>query len=147
MIYEVTVKYLNDEAKPVKESILICEAVNFAEAEAIALSEYSGYDSIDVVAVKRSAIQEVRKLGVYLDVEIYEVTTLFTTIDEVTAKEKKTAFKEKKTAFKYAVVGDSIYRAQDYVKKNILEHNEELVSIKLTKFISIYDAVSKQKIK
>ena len=76
----------------------------------------------------------------YLDVEIYEVTTLFTTIDEVTAKEKK-------TAFKYAVVGDSIYWAQDYVKKNILEHNEELVSIKLTKFISIYDAVSKQKIK
>ena len=140
MIYEVTVKYLNEEAKPVKESILVCEAVNFAEAEAIALSEYSGYNNIDVVAVKRSAIQEVRKLGVYLDVEIYEVTTLFTTIDEVTAKEKK-------TAFKYAVVGDSIYRAQDYVKKNILEHNEELVSIKLTKFISIYDAVSKQKIK
>ena len=30
MIYEVTVKYLNEEAKPVKESILICEAVNFA---------------------------------------------------------------------------------------------------------------------
>lgn len=140
MIHEVTVKYLNEEAKPVKESIIICEAVNFAEAEAIALSEYSGYNSIDVVAVKRSAIQEVRKLGeVDLDVEIYEVTTLFTTIDEVTAKEKK-------TAFKYAVVGDSIYQAQDYVKKNLI-NNEELVSIKLTKFMSIYDAVSKQKIK
>lgn len=139
MIHEVTVKYLGEEAKPVKESILICEPVNFAEAEEIAFKEFEGLENLDVIAVKRSAIQEVRKVDdASLDESIYEVTTLFTTIDEVSAKEKK-------TAFKYAVVSDTIDHAQDYVR-GFLMHNEELVSIKLTKFVSIFDAVSKHKI-
>lgn len=139
MIYEVTVKYLGEEAKPVKESFLICEPVNFAEAEAFAYNEYKGLEDLDVIAVKRSAIQEVRKIDASLLGEnIYEVITLFTIIDEVTAKEKK-------VALRMAVVSDTIAHAQDYVRGS-LSHNEELVSIKLTKFVSIFDAVSKQKI-
>ena len=113
--YEVKIQYQkmqeDGKEKKVTEQYVV-EALSFAEAEARIIEEMSAYiaDSIDVVAEKIAPYNEIFLSDKSDDDKWFISKVAFITIDERTAKEKK-------TSQRFLVQADTSQTALEYTKK------------------------------
>ena len=134
MYYQVRLKYPDITDKSVTEDI-ICEALSFAEAEAItqkAMQNIQNADFLDITHIKRLP----RLMEVYNDHEgefIYKVVVYRMYIDEQSHKEKK-------IKYDWILWADSVdhanRKANEYLKQGYDDiHLDSVSTTKLTQII------------
>lgn len=131
MIYEATITYVtvdkNGNDKQDKSMYVIEGCEVFAEVENMLYERFSGENSLDVVAIKRSKIKEIANTRKYEDEKVYlsEVEDVYT---DDNGEEKSLRYK----ILFYAKDFDS---AKVFITEFIKQgFNMTLVGLKLTKF-------------
>ena len=134
MIYESTVQFVtsdekgNDKTK--KESVILEECETFTEVEAKMYETYDGHTDLDVIAIKRSRINEIaNKRSDDSDyIFIAEVCDTFT--DD--------KGDEKETSYKVAFFAPSIDKAKTFIDEYMKQgYDMKLKSITETKFVDV----------
>lgn len=134
MIYEGQVQYLstNEEGKETnkKESLIINEAISFADAEKQLYEAFEGFTNLDVIALKRSKIKEVANGRQYDDDKVFVGTLVDTFLNEDGSE----------TELKYSVAffSKNMDTAHAYINEYVKQgYDMSVVSLKLTKFIDV----------
>lgn len=138
MIYEGTITYIardkNGNDKQVKESYIIDNVETFAEVEEMLYQEFEDLTDIDVVAIKRSNINEIIKPKTTEgeNVWIADIVQMFTDENGV----------EKEMRYKFAFFSMYPDTAFQYVREYLKQGytDMELVGLKRTRFEDIFVA-------
>ena len=136
MIYEGTIQYItmdkNGNDKQVKESYIVDNVETFAQVEELLYREFQDLTDIDVVAIKRSNINEIIKPKTTdgESVWIADIVQMF--VDENGV--------EKEMRYKFAFFSMFPDTAFQYVKEYLKQGytDMELVGLKKTRFQDIY---------
>ncbi len=137
--YLTTVRYAQTQpdgmSKTITEQYFVWDADNFADAENITCNKVAGDgDNIDVTAIKRTNITEVIKRAddSYSDDKWYKAKLTFTTLNEVTGKERK-------VTVNYLVIAQDISIARnrivDFMRGSISDY--EISTLDETKIVSV----------
>lgn len=136
MTYEATITYLtrdkNGNDKQMKTSYIIDEVETFAQVEELLYDKFQGLTDIDVVAIKRSNINEIIKPKTTdgESVWIADIVQNFTDENDV----------EKEMRYKFAFFSMYPDTAFQYVKEYLKQGYDdmELVGLKKTRFQDIF---------
>lgn len=137
MIYEGTISYVtideNGNDKTKKESYIIDNVDTFAEVEELLLNEFQAETNIDVVAIKRSKINEIIKSNANAENEVVWVADLSQMFVDENGVEKE-------LRYKFAFFSQNTDTAFQFVKEYLKQGytDMELVGLKKTKFVDIY---------
>lgn len=135
MTYEATITYITRDKKgndkQVKENYIIDEVETFAQVEELLYDKFQGLTDIDVVAIKRSNINEIIKPKTTNgeSVWIADIVQIFTDENDV----------EKEMRYKFAFFSMYPNTAFQYVKEYLKQGYDdmELVGLKKTRFQDI----------
>ena len=136
MIYEATITYItrdnNGNDKQAKESFIIDNAETFAQVEELLYQEFQNLTDIDVIAIKRSNINEIINMCSNADEKIWLADIVQMFVDENGV--------EKEMRYKFAFFSLNTDTAFQYVKEYLKQGytDMELVGLKKTRFQDIY---------
>lgn len=129
MIHEAQVQFTQDE-KTVKENVLTEGFDLFAEVEAKLIEEYSGYEDVDVTAIKRSKIKEIANARTADDDVIFTATLVDVFLNDDGS--------EKEIKYDIAFFSKNMDTAHAYIKEYVSQgYNLSIKGIKETKFIEV----------
>lgn len=136
MIYEATITYItrdkNGYDKQAKDIFIVDNAETFAQVEELMYREFQNLTDIDVIAIKRSNINEIIKRCSNVDEKIWLADIVQMFVDENGA--------EKETRYKFAFFSLNTDTAFQYVKEYLKQGytDMELVGLKKTRIKDIY---------
>ena len=136
MIYEATITYItrdnNGNDKQEKESFIIDNVETFAQVEELLYQEFQNLTDIDVIAIKRSNINEIINMCSNADEKIWLADIVQMFVDENGV--------EKEMRYKFAFFSLNTDTAFQYVKEYLKQGytDMELVGLKKTRFQDIY---------
>lgn len=136
MIYEATITYItrdnNGNDKQAKESFIIDNVETFAQVEELLYQEFQNLTDIDVIAIKRSNINEIIKRCSNADEKIWLANIVQMFVDENGV--------EKEMRYKFAFFSLNTDTAFQYVKEYLKQGytDMELVGLKKTRFQDIF---------
>lgn len=136
MIYEATITYItrdnNGNDKQVKESYIFDNVETFAQVEEMLYREFQDLTDIDVIAIKRSNINETIKPKTTEGESVWmaDIVQMFTDDNGV----------EKEMRYKFAFFSLNTDTAFQYVKEYLKQGytDMELVGLKKTRFQDIF---------
>ena len=132
MIHEAQVQFTQDE-KTVKENVLTEGFDLFAEVEAKLIEEYSGYEDVDVTAIKRSKIKEIANARTERTADDDLIFTA--TLVDVFLNDDGS---EKETKYDIAFFSKNMDTAHAYIKEYVSQgYNLAIKGIKETKFVDV----------
>lgn len=137
MIYEGTITYItrdkNGNDKQVKDIFIVDNAETFAQVEELMYREFQNLTDIDVIAIKRSNINEIIKRCSNVDEKIWLADIVQMFVDENGV--------EKEMRYKFAFFSLNTDTAFQYVKEYLKQGytDMELVGLKKTRFQDIYE--------
>lgn len=137
MIYEGTITYItvdesgNDKQK--KEIYIVDNVETFAQVEELLYQEFQNLTNIDVVAIKRSNINEIINKCSNVDEKIWLADIVQMFVDENGV--------EKEMRYKFAFFSLNTDTAFQYVKEYLKQGYDdmELVGLKKTRFQDIFE--------
>lgn len=136
MIYETTISYItidrNGNDKTVKERHIIDNAQTFGDCEETMLELCQEYTDLDVVAIKRSKLQEFANQRKSPQDRIFVADLEDTFVDD-DGNEKEMKYS---IAFYALDISDAYSFITDYIKQG---YNMNLVALKKTKFVDWID--------
>lgn len=137
MIYEGTIQYItrdkNGNDKQVKESYIVDNVETFAQVEELLYREFQDLTDIDVVAIKRSNINEIIKAKT-MDGESVWIADIVQMFVDENGVEKEMRYK---FAF-FSMFPDTAFQyVKEYLKQGYTDM--ELVGLKKTRFQDIYE--------
>ena len=129
MIHEVQVQFTQDD-KTVKENVLTEGFDLFAEVEAKLIEEYSGYEDVDVTAIKRSKIKEIANARTADDDVIFTATLVDVFLNDDGS--------EKEIKYDLAFFSKNMDTAHAYIKEYVSQgYNLGITKISETKFAGV----------
>lgn len=132
MIYETKVQYTTVDDKVVKESLIVEEAVCFAEAELIT-SEFCqgrGINDFDVTEIKRSKLKEIINKRTNGDEFLF--------VADVADIQLTDEGDELEIIYKMALFAENLDKAYEFVKQYLAQgYNMIIVGIKKTRFADV----------
>lgn len=137
MIYEATITYItrdnNGNDKQAKESFIIDNVETFAQVEELMYREFQNLTDIDVIAIKRSNINEIINKCSNADEKIWLADIVQMFVDENGV--------EKEMRYKFAFFSLNTDTAFQYVKEYLKQGytDMELVGLKKTRFQDIFE--------
>ena len=137
MIYEATITYItrdkNGNDKQAKESFIIDNMETFGQVEELLYQEFQSLTDIDVIAIKRSNINEIINKCSNADEKIWLADIVQVFVDENGV--------EKEMRYKFAFFSLNTDTAFQYVKEYLKQGytDMELVGLKKTRFQDIYE--------
>ena len=137
MIYEATITYLtrdkNGNDKEVKNVFIVDNAETFAQVEELMYREFQNLTDIDVIAIKRSNINEIINKCSNADEKIWLADIVQMFVDENGV--------EKEMHYKFAFFSLNTDTAFQYVKEYLKQGYDdmELVGLKKTRFQDIFE--------
>lgn len=137
MIYEATITYItrdkNGNDKQAKDIFIVDNAETFAQVEELMYREFQNLTDIDVIAIKRSNINEIIKRCSNVDEKIWLADIVQMFVDENGV--------EKEMRYKFAFFSLNTDTAFQYVKEYLKQGytDMELVGLKKTRFQDIYE--------
>ena len=137
MTYEATITYItrdkNGNDKQVKNNYIIDEVETFAQVEELLYREFQDLTDIDVVAIKRSNINEIINKCNNVDEKIWLADIVQVFVDENGV--------EKEMRYKFAFFSLNTDTAFQYVKEYLKQGytDMELVGLKKTRFQDIFE--------
>ena len=137
MIYEATITYItrdkNGNDKQAKESFIVDNVETFAQVEELLYREFQDLTDIDVVAIKRSNINEIINKCNNVDEKIWLADIVQVFVDENGV--------EKEMRYKFAFFSINTDTAFQYVKEYLKQGytDMELVGLKKTRFQDIFE--------
>jgi len=136
MIYEATITYItrdkNGNDKQAKESFIVDNVETFAQVEDLLYREFQDLTDIDVVAIKRSNINEIINKCNNVDEKIWLADIVQVFVDENGV--------EKEMRYKFAFFSLNTDTAFQYVNEYLKQGytDMELVGLKKTRFQDIF---------
>lgn len=137
MIYEATITYLtrdkNGNDKQMKESFIVDNVETFAQVEELFYQEFQDLTDFDVIAIKRSNINEIINKCSNVDEKIWLADIVQMFVDENGV--------EKEIRYKFAFFSLNTDTAFQYVKEYLKQGytDMELVGLKKTRFQDIFE--------
>jgi len=137
MIYEATITYItrdnNGNDKQTKASFIIDNAETFAQVEELMYREFQNLTDIDIIAIKRSNINEIINRCSNVDEKIWLADIVQMFVDENGV--------EKEMRYKFAFFSLNTDTAFQYVKEYLKQGytDMELVGLKKTRFQDIFE--------
>ena len=136
MIYETTISYIaidrNGNDKTVKERYIVDNAQTFGECEDIMLELCQDFTDLDVVAIKRSKLQEFANQRTSQQDRIFVADLEDTFVDD--------DGNEKEMKYSIAFYALDISAAYSFITEYIKQgYNMSLVALRKTKFVSYYN--------
>lgn len=137
MIYEATITYLtrdnNGNDKQMKKSYIVDNVETFAQVEELLYQEFQNLTDIDVIAIKRSNINEIINRCSNADEKIWLADIVQMFVDENGA--------EKEMRYKFSFFSLNTDTAFQYVKEYLKQGYDdmELVGLKKTRFQDIFE--------
>lgn len=137
MIYEATITYItrdnNGNDKQVKNIFIVDNAETFAQVEELMYREFQNLTDIDVIAIKRSNINEIINKCSNADEKIWLADIVQMFVDENGV--------EKEMRYKFAFFSLNTDTAFQYVKEYLKQGytDMELVGLKKTRFQDIFE--------
>lgn len=137
MIYEATITYItrdkNGNDKQAKKSFIIDTMETFGQVEELLYQEFQNLTDIDVIAIKRSNINEIINKCSNADEKIWLADIVQVFVDENDV--------EKEMRYKFAFFSLNTDTAFQYVKEYLKQGytDMELVGLKKTRFQDIYE--------
>ena len=137
MIYEATITYLtrdkNGNDKQVKNVFIVDNAETFAQVEELMYREFQNLTDIDVIAIKRSNINEIINKCSNADEKIWLADIVQMFVDENGV--------EKEMRYKFAFFSLNTDTAFQYVKEYLKQGytDMELVGLKKSRFQDIFE--------
>lgn len=138
MIYEgqVTYKGLDEKnggERTIKENYVIEHALTFTEAENALLSELTGYNDVDVCALKRSKVMEIANKRNSYEEYIWEATIKSVFLNDDGS--------ETETVYKILLFAKKVEEAMEFINNYMKEDMYmEFVGLKKTKFVDVLHA-------
>ena len=137
MIYEGTITYItvdesgNDKQK--KEIYIVDNVETFGQVEELLYNEFQNLTNIDVIAIKRSNINEIINKSSNVDEKIWLADIVQMFVDENGV--------EKEMRYKFAFFSLNTDTAFQYVKEYLKQGYDgmELVGLKKTRFQDIFE--------
>lgn len=137
MIYEITISYLtinkNGNDKSVTEKYLVLDEDTCGHAEGVAFDTFQSLTEMEVIAIKRSMLQEIANKRQNGEESIYvaEVQDVFHDDDG----------NEKYTKYRIALFAQSFDEAKAFISAYMQQgYDLEIVSLKKSKFIDVIGA-------
>lgn len=90
-MHKIKITYNTVDGKHVNDNLLCVGAVSFKEIEERVFDRYGNYEDLRIVSIGETKGEIYGVIDADFDQPIYKLTYQYTTIDEVSAKERKTS--------------------------------------------------------